>query len=256
MTCAQCQGIEGFFDRGTAERNLRTYRKRGPDRTTRLLIEALESEGVAGLTLLDIGGGIGVIQCELLKAGAAHATDVDASSAYLTAAQGEAERQGLADRVEYRRGNFVDLAPELASADIVTLDRVVCCYHDPRSLVGLSAAKAAKLYGLVYPRDTWWSRTPIALVNLVFRLRRNPFRIFVHPTAAVDGLRPRRGPDAAPPAQCRLLAGRRLCATGCRALKIEPHLSPETCGHAGGTHTAPPAGSLMFETHVCEWMCM
>ena len=187
MACAQCQGIEGFFNRRTAERNLRSYRKRGPDRTTRLLIGALEAEGVVDRTLLDIGGGIGAIQCELLKAGAARATDVDASSAYLTAAHDEAERQGLADRVEYRMGNFIDVAPELASADIVTLDRVVCCYHDPRSLVGLSAAKTTRLYGLVYPRDTWLSHVFIAAANTVLRLRGSPFRVFVHPTAAIDG---------------------------------------------------------------------
>ena len=51
------------------------------------MIDALKTEGVEDATLLDIGGGIGAIQHELLAAGAAHATSVDASAAYLEAAQ-------------------------------------------------------------------------------------------------------------------------------------------------------------------------
>src|SRR3972149_5948454 len=73
MSCAQCQGIERMFDRRAAERELRQYRAAGPGGTTRLLIDALKAEGVAGLTLLDIGGGGGAIQHELLRAGGAPA---------------------------------------------------------------------------------------------------------------------------------------------------------------------------------------
>ena len=35
--------------------------------------------------------------------------------------------------------------------DILTLDRVICCYPDMQKLVGLSAKRARKLYGLIYP---------------------------------------------------------------------------------------------------------
>lgn len=193
MTCSQCQGIESRFGRRQAEQELKRYRQRGPDETTRMLIAALEAEGVDGLTLLDIGGGIGAVQLGLLKAGVASATDVDASTANLTAARSEAEREGLAGQIEYRYGNFADLAADVASADVVTLDRVICCYHDVQALVGQSAAKAARLYGLVYPRDTWWTHVGIAVVNLAQRLLRSPFRVFVHPPAVVDALIRRNG---------------------------------------------------------------
>jgi hypothetical protein len=124
----------------------------------------------------------------LLKAGVTNAMDVDASSAYLALAQSEAKRVGVANRVEYRYGNFTDLAADVAPTGIVTLDRVICCYHDMRGLVSQSVAKAAKLYGLVYPRDTWWTRSVLAAGNFILRLRRDPFRVFVHPTEAVDAL--------------------------------------------------------------------
>src|SRR5687768_12758136 len=188
MDCCQCKGIETLFDQKEAETKLKAYRKDGPAKTTRMLIEALEAQGIDGTTLLDIGGGVGAIQHELLRAGVERATGVDASTAYLKAAQEEAEQRGHADRITYHHGNFVDLAPQIAPADIVTLDRVICCYHDMPALVGLSVAKAGRLYGLVYPRDTWWMRFGIVLANLYFRVVRNPFRTFVHPTQAVDAL--------------------------------------------------------------------
>ncbi|HEU5441266.1 MAG TPA: methyltransferase domain-containing protein [Ktedonobacterales bacterium] len=188
MTCDQCRGIEGIFGQRQAERQLNGYRKRGPAKTTRMLISALEAQGVSGLTLLDIGGGIGAIQLGLLKAGVTTATDVDASTGYIATARTAAEGEGLADRIAYRHGDFTALAPEVAPAGIVTLDRVICCYHDMRGLVSQSAAKAAKLYGVVYPRDTWWTRAFVAAGNFFLRLRRDPFRAFVHPTAAVDAL--------------------------------------------------------------------
>ncbi|MGH2541561.1 MAG: methyltransferase domain-containing protein, partial [Ardenticatenaceae bacterium] len=169
-------------------RNLASYREKGPNRTTGLLIDALREAGVEGMTLLDIGGGIGAIQHELLKAGAIEASSVEASSAFVAAAQAEAQRQGLADRTHYYQGDFITLANEIPPADIVTLDRVICCYHDMPSLVSASAARARKLYGLVYPRDSWWIKTLIAFQNAFLRLTRNSFRFYIHATHEVDAL--------------------------------------------------------------------
>jgi magnesium-protoporphyrin O-methyltransferase len=167
-----------------------------------MLLDALRAEGVAGLTLLDIGGGIGAIGLELLKAGVAAATEVEASLAYVAAARDEAARQGVGDRYACRAGDFVALADDLPAAGIVTLDRVICCYPDMPALVGQSAAKAARLYGAVYPRDVWWVRAIRIAANVGLRATRNPLRLFVHPTAAVDtvirggGLVPRFHRDA------------------------------------------------------------
>jgi hypothetical protein len=66
MTCSQCQGIEDLFSEEYVAGELKRYRRRGPDKTTRILIEALKKDGVEGETLLDIGGGLGAIQHELL----------------------------------------------------------------------------------------------------------------------------------------------------------------------------------------------
>jgi len=81
MNCCQCQAIESRFNQKVAAEKLKQYRHKGPEKTTRLLLDALKAESVAGLTLLDIGGGIGAIQHELLKTGLSSATGVEASSA-------------------------------------------------------------------------------------------------------------------------------------------------------------------------------
>lgn len=188
MDFCECQGVERMFNPREAARSLKAYQRNGPARTTRILLDALRAAGVEGATLLDIGGGIGAIQLELLSAGATSATDVDASTAYMAAAREEAARRGFSDRMTYEHGNFVDLAPTIAPADIVTLDRVICCYHDMRGLVGASAAKAVRLYGLVYPRDTRFMHAGAIVLNSLMRLTRNPFRFFVHQTSAVEAV--------------------------------------------------------------------
>jgi magnesium-protoporphyrin O-methyltransferase len=188
MNCCQCQGIESCFDRQLVVKELARYRRKGAAKTTRMLLDGLRAEGVEGATLLDIGGGLGAIAHELLAAGATRASYVDASSAYLEAAREETERRGYAGQVSYYHGDFVALAAQLPPADVVTLDRVVCCYHDMQALVHESAARARRLYGLVYPRDTWWVKLGLALLNLGLRLGRSPFRVFVHPSQAVEAI--------------------------------------------------------------------
>lgn len=193
MNCCQCQGIEQLFSQGYVTGELTRYRTKGPDKTTRMLSEAIAAEGVEGYSLLDIGGGLGAVQHELFSSGVKSAIAVEASSAYLSAAKDEIQRRGLADRVSFYFGNFVDLVEDIAPADIVTLDRVICCYPDMEQLVGLSARQARKLYGLVYPRDVWWMRIVMALENIYYRLRRNPYRAFIHPTKAVESVLGKHG---------------------------------------------------------------
>jgi 2-polyprenyl-3-methyl-5-hydroxy-6-metoxy-1,4-benzoquinol methylase len=186
-TCCRVD-YDALFDDRDAQRQLDDYRRNGPARHTQRLLDALVAEGVSGASLLDIGGGIGAVQHELLAAGAASSVDVDFSRPYLAAAGLEAERRGLADREVHRYGNFVDLAEDVEAADIVTLDRVICCYPDMAALVASSADHARRLYGLVFPVDRWWIRAGAATVNVVLRITRQTYRIHVHRTAAVDAL--------------------------------------------------------------------
>src|SRR5688572_4126245 len=192
MACAQCDGIELQFGPAAARKKLRQFRRRGPDKTTRLLVDALraalDGAGTRAAVLLDIGAGIGAIHHELLDGHVDRAVHVDGSTAHLAAAREEADRRGQAPRVDFVHGDFIDLASGIPAADVVTLDRVICCYHDMERLVGLSAQKARRLYGAVYPRDFRWMRIALGVINLVQRLRRSGFRAFPHSPTAIDSV--------------------------------------------------------------------
>jgi Methyltransferase domain len=188
VTGCCCQGVDAVFGERTARHDLRRYRKRGPSKPTRVLLDALEREGIEGATVLDIGGGVGAIQQELLDAGARLAVGVEASGAYLRVATEEAERRGHADRVSHTHGDFVSLADGIEPADVVTLDRVICCYPDMESLVGRSADRARRVYALVYPQDRWWVGLGIRATNLFMRVSRKAYRADLHRTGDVDAV--------------------------------------------------------------------
>ena len=180
MSCGQCVGIETTFNAQRASKEVRRLRKRGPRRTTRMLIEALTARDIEGATVIDVGGGVGAIQLALLSSGAARVISVDASSAYLNAAREMAREQGVRSRISYVHGNFTEVVDRLDDAEVVTLDRVICCYDDMPGLVDASARRARRLYGLVYPRDRWWTRRFIDASNAFLRLAKNPMRTFLH----------------------------------------------------------------------------
>jgi 2-polyprenyl-3-methyl-5-hydroxy-6-metoxy-1,4-benzoquinol methylase len=188
VSCAQCIGIEDMFNERRAVSELRRYRRRGPGTTSRLLVDGIAAEGVEGRTVLDIGAGLGAVHLGLLSAGAREAVDVDASAGYLKTARREAERRGMTARIRHLHGNFVELAAEVPMADIVTLDRVLCCYDDARSLLDCSAAKARNILGLVYPVDSRLMRTARGLLNFLLRGLGKRFRIFLPSTALVEAI--------------------------------------------------------------------
>lgn len=176
------------FSTKEADGDLKRYLKQGPDATTRALIDAIVAEGIDGATLLDIGGGIGAIQLELLAAGAASATSVDATEAYVEVARDEAERRGYGDRASGQVGDFVELAPGIEPADIVTLDRVVCCDANLLGLLEAAAARARRMVGLVYPRETWWNRIAARGEAAFGWLTRDTKRWHLHRTSDIDAI--------------------------------------------------------------------
>ena len=183
-----CEVTDSAFSEAEARSERKSYLKNGPAKQTQLILEAVRSLGFKNAALLDIGGGIGTIHHELLEDVAEAATHVDASSAYLKEAKAEAARRGHGERVNFIHADFTDIAADLPKADIVTLDRVVCCYPDFRSLLEAAADHSRKALALTYPRETWYMRFGLRVINFFQRLRRDPFRVFLHPIADMDSL--------------------------------------------------------------------
>jgi len=186
MGCCQCQGIETMFDKKTAERELKRYLKKGPTKTTGMLLDAIHKEGVQGLDFLDIGGGIGAIQYDLIKAGASSGTSIEASSAYIDLVKEEIHKKSLAEIIDFKHGDFTAIASDVHSADIVTLDKVICCYDDMSELVMLSSKLARKIYAVIYPRDVWWTNLALPFLNFYPIVKGSSFRVFIHPTKKVE----------------------------------------------------------------------
>lgn len=182
-----CRSLDAQFDRDRVRKELELYRERGPSPTTVALGGSLERAGAEG-SLLDIGGGLGGLAALLLEQGISSAVNVEISAAFVEASRALAEEEGYADRLHHRLGDFTSLAPRLEPADVVTLDRVICCYPDMERLVRLSAGKARRLYGFVVPRFRWLVRVGMALQNLARRLRGSAFRTYVHSLDAIDGV--------------------------------------------------------------------
>ena len=193
MPCNCCEITDNAFSESEARGELKNYRRRGPANQTKLILEAIRSLGLRNADLLDIGGGIGVIHHELLNDVAREATHVDASSAYLKEAKQEAARRGHVERVNFIHADFVDVGNDLPKADVVTLDRVVCCYPDFRGLLKTAAEHSRHAIAFTYPRETWYLRIGFKILSFFQNLRRDPFRVFLHPIAEMDSLLIREG---------------------------------------------------------------
>jgi len=168
-----------------ARSEARRYRRRGLDATSRRIVEFVTAQGVEGRTVLEVGGGIGAIQIELLKAGAARARSVELTPTYEEVATGLLREHGLEGKVERSVLDFAMGADAVEPADIVIMNRVVCCYPDMPLLTGTGADHARELFVLSYPRRSWWIRLALGFANLMLWLTRRQFKVFVHPPARI-----------------------------------------------------------------------
>jgi hypothetical protein len=170
-----------FFSEREAQRTARRFERRGLRGSARALADALVDAGVDGATLLEVGGGVGHIQVDLLRRGASGAVNVELSPSWEPAATGLLARTGLTGRVERRLGDFVAVAEELPEADAVVLHRALCCYPDWPALLGAALEKSKRLLAVTVPVDRPWTRAVVRAENGLLRLRRRSFRAFVHP---------------------------------------------------------------------------
>jgi hypothetical protein len=191
--CCNSRGCDKFFTPRLARRTAKRYRKKGLDSTAQRMVDFLEARGIEDATVLEIGGGVGEIQIELLKAGAAYAVNLELSPGYDEEAKRLLRDAALEGRVD-RRLHDIAVDPEgVEPADIVLLHRVVCCYPDYERLLGAAAQRARRVLVFSYPPRNALARLIVNAENLVFRLLRKEYRSFTHPPAAMLGVLAERG---------------------------------------------------------------
>ena len=185
---------EQEFDDRFARKLAREYRRHGLTPAARRIVDFAGSNGLDGATVLEIGGGIGTIQLELLRRGASRTTNLELSGAYEAEANRLLDESGLRGRATRVVG--VDLAvssTEIDAADIVILHRVVCCYPDYDALLTAAARHARRAVVFSHPPRTWFTRALLRTDNLRYRITGNPFRGFVHPPESMIAVLARHG---------------------------------------------------------------
>jgi magnesium-protoporphyrin O-methyltransferase len=183
--CSANAACAEFFGERMARRALRHYRRKGLDGDARTMVEWASEGGVDGASVLEVGGGIGAVAASLLDRGAGRAVNLEVVPGWEPFALELAADRGIADRSEFRVGDLL-LDPGAAEpADVVALQRVVCCNPEGVRLAGLAARLARRTLVLSYPRDVVWTRWGVAAANALERLRGQSFRAFVHPPPAI-----------------------------------------------------------------------
>lgn len=185
MACSCCaRDYEKMFGAKPAERAARRFRRKGLRGSAKAL--AGLAGDVRGESVLEIGGGIGAIEIELLDAGAARTTNVELAATYEDAAGALLAERGLSERVDRRLGDFVATADAIEPHDVVVMHRVVCCYPDVDALVGSAAERARRRLVLTYPQERASVRAAFAAGNALMRLRGSTFRAYVHPVRRIE----------------------------------------------------------------------
>lgn len=193
MSCCPPRGYTKLFSKRAARRDAKRYRRDGLDETAEGMTSFLRGRAIEGASVLEIGGGIGVIQIELLKAGAAQATNLELSPEYEDVAGELAREQGVAERVERRLGDVVSQPALAGEADAVVMHRVVCCYPDYDALVGAASERARRYLVMSFPRSRRLIRIGMGAVNVAARMLRWEYRTWVHPPEALVAAAERRG---------------------------------------------------------------
>lgn len=191
--CCTPKGYRQIFSEKNAAGEVKRYRRKGLDRTSKRIVDFIKDRGVEGKTVLEVGGGIGAVEIELLKAGVTRAVDVELTPTYETAAGELLVESGLGERVERLVMDFAEAGSEVQPADIVVMNRVICCYPDMPKLAGAAADRAMGMLVMSFPNRRWWTRLGLTLANFGFRVIRLQFRVFLHPPALILAAVEQRG---------------------------------------------------------------
>jgi SAM-dependent methyltransferase len=181
--CCFDDWVDSWSDKAT--------RKPTAAKVSSALLDAITETGVADRTILDVGCGIGDLAIEVVARGAASGTGFDLSAKAIDEARKLAQTRGVGERMRFEVGDGATL--DLPAADIVVINRVVCCYPDTENLLERTLGAARSVFAITAPISTgsvgvynkvlnrWW--------NVWYRLRRRKFagfQTFVHDLDRID----------------------------------------------------------------------
>lgn len=187
--CQNVNDLDNTFGEKEALKDAEHYLRHGLNRRNKKLIAPMLAWRGAPLEVLEIGCGAGMLHHELLRRGiASFARGVDAASGQLTAAKRNAEQLGLMERTAYFKRDFAQSPEEFASADIVLLDRVVCCYPYLEQLFSNAAQRTRRFLAVSLPIDPWWAKAAFVVLDKVLTLFGSGYHPYLHSHAALKAL--------------------------------------------------------------------
>jgi Methyltransferase domain len=186
MPCCQNQIYNDTFDGKLAQEEIADYRSKGPKKNSLPLINLLKKLNLNEVSLLDIGSGVGAVIFELFDNGISQAVYSDYSASYHAAFQEEVKNRSLEKQTQSFVGDFLETHQNIKKVDLVSLDKVICCYENYEDLVNLSVQKAAKWYAYSIPRDVWWVRLAYFITGKIRILKGISFKSYVHPANEIE----------------------------------------------------------------------
>lgn len=185
-------GISCCFDK-ESQGMLEDYRNKGLDGTAKIVGDVLAVRGLEGSKVLELGCGIGALALDLVRRGASSAVGVDLSPKMIQLARSLAAEAGISDSARFELGDGAAIRPE--QADIVVLDKVLCCYPDASALLENSASAARRLCAISIPDD---GRLATKILRMLLPLqgvfmRRGSFRFFIPSRRMINETLSRKG---------------------------------------------------------------
>jgi len=186
-SCCQL-AYSNTFDSKRANKEMNDYLSIGPKKSTNYLLEPLRAHVTPKDSLMDIGSGVGAVIWELLDAGINKATYLDISPGYSQVFKDQINLRGMEKQIQVETGDFAELYKNINPSDIVTLDKVICCYQDYQPLVSLSSKKCKRLYAYTIPRNVWWVKAVNGIGAILKSFHKNHLQSLVHSTTKIEEL--------------------------------------------------------------------
>jgi len=183
------KGIAETFDDLAHDRCCK-YKSNGLTASSQVLLDFISNKGLVGKTVLEIGCGTGFFSLETLRHGASSCLGVDLSSAAIHEANEFAKESCLQYRARFDVADAASIRQP--ASDVVVMDKVLCCYPDAEALLKTASDSSRELLGFVVPRDEGLMKPAMrigtALINLVEKVRKTGFRLYLHPLHSIDEL--------------------------------------------------------------------
>jgi SAM-dependent methyltransferase len=131
------------------------YEQKGLKKHTKIFLDYFKEENITGLSVLELGCGVGGLLLNFLEIGAKKAYGVDLSEKMIENAKKLAKKKGFEENVEFFVGDFNSVRSDLLpvkKVDILVADRVLCCSPVPLEIVQNMLEFDPKYLVIIQPR--------------------------------------------------------------------------------------------------------